>query len=443
MSEATAIRGARIVQAPGRVIESGTIVIRNGVIESVGRRVDIPYDARIIDGDSLTVYAGFIDALTNVGVPESDDDNPTGSVPDRSNPTFERAGIAPQKDVRMHLDASDKSVASHRQRGFTAALAAPRGRMLPGQTSLVLLTGDKASDMVLPGTRPVLFEFEGAQGVYPGTPMGMMAQFRQLYREADRRMGVQAMYDANPSGLSRPPYDEVHAAFFSVIEGDTPIISFTSDALELRRALSLSDELGFNLMAAGLNQGFDVMDELMSRGIPTIVTLDIPDRPDWAAKADQDSLDQVLASYNDDTRTATFRDIEAEKRNLEAKQLVARTEFLTMPARFAEAGIPFAFTTYGLSVNVMRRNMMEYIANGLSKDDALSALTVDAAAILGLSNVMGSLDAGKMANLVVTDGNYFDKDSKVTMVFVDGNQHLIHECPRGDRSCPDKFTWGN
>ncbi len=426
VSNVVAIQGARIVQAPGRVIESGTVVFRDGVIEAVGRRVEIPYDASIIDGTDLTIYAGFIDGLTNVGVPEPEEDTEAPPpVPDRGNPTFERAGITPEKDVRILLDPSDESVEAHREIGFTTVHTVPYGRMLPGTSAVALLTGDDAADMIYSSTAATMFKFQGARGVYPGTPMGIMAKFRQIYKEAERRRHLESMYQEDPVGMVRPPYDPVHSAFIPIIEGDQRVFAFTDDALEIHRALKLKEELGIDMVIAGLSAGFDAIDHISETAVPVALTLGVPEKPKWAAEIKTDSLDQILGSYTDETRTATFRDVEAERRNLEAKQLISRARYIGMPAAYEEAGIPFAFTSYGVRTCDITSNLSEFIEGGLSEDAALAALTTNASDLLGLSASMGTVEVGKMANLIVTAGNVFDKETKVKFVFVDGHKYEI------------------
>lgn len=415
-----AIQNVRIVQAPGRVIERGTVVVKDGVITAVGARVEAPWDARIVDGDSLTVVAGFIDALSNVGVPEPPRENNLPAVDDRSNPPNDRAGIQPERDVRDFLDPSHKSVDAQRKLGFTAANVIPHGGMLPGTAAVVLLD---AQGMRYGGPMALFMEFEGARGVYPGTPMAIMAKMRQLYREADRRMRVGDLYSQDPTGLSRPPQDPVHDAFFPVIAGERPLLIHTDDALEIHRALDLQEALGFRLMLSGLSQGFDAMDKLVASGAPLAVTLDLPDKPDWMEKVKDDSLAYILENYDPETRTATFRDTEAERRNLEARQLQSRQEFLGMPALFAERGLPFAFATYGVEAKDILSNLRAYLDAGLSEDDALAALTVNAASYVGMESVMGTVDVGKMANLVLFKGDLFSEDMNVQTVFVDGQPY--------------------
>lgn len=441
VSTVTAIQNARIVQAPGQVIESGTVVFRDGVITAVGRRADIPYDAHVIDaGDSLTVYAGFIDALSHVGIPEPRNQEQPESVPDRSNPPFERAGITPDRSARTALDPDDDAVGAMRNAGFTTALIAPRGRMLPGQATLALLAGTDASDMILQGAEPMFFQFQGAQGVYPGTPMGVMSKFRQLYREADRRMQLEAMYAEDPSGLSKPPFDRVHEAFFPVVAQDRPVAIWTGDVLEIHRAMKLQQELGFTMMLFGLEGGFDTVDKVAASGVPVALTLELPDKPRWAAKIEADSLQQVLDAYNDETRTATFRDVEAEQSNLESRQLWSRARYVGMAAAYQEAGVPFAFASMGTDAKDIHNNLREMIDEGLPADAALAALTTNAASMLGVSDRMGTVQTGMMANLVVTHGNLFEEDTNVTMTFVNGHmfEAPASEGGRGDNSPSDR-----
>ncbi|MGB0651399.1 MAG: amidohydrolase family protein [Rhodothermales bacterium] len=434
VSNVVAIENARIVQGPARVLQSGTVVFRDGVITAVGRRVDVPYDAHVIDGDSLTVYAGFIDALSHTGIPEPRNQGQPESVPDRSNPPFDRAGITPEASARTALDLDHGDLEKLRNVGFTTIMVAPRGRMLPGQATMALSAGTNSSEMILQGMQPMFFQFTGAQGVYPGTPMAIMSKFRQLYREADRRMRLEAMYAEDPSGLARPPYDAVHEAFFPVVAGDRHVLVWTDEVLEIHRAMTLQEELGFSMILTGLEGGIDTVDKVAGSGLPVALTLDLPDQPRFAAKLKADSLQHILDSYDDETRTATFRDVEAEKENLEARQLWSRSRYVGMAALYENAGIPFAFTTMGVSAGDVHGNLREMIEAGLSREAALAALTVNAAALFGASDRMGSIDTGKMANLIVTDGDVFDEDTSIKMVFVAGQMHEPSNTSSGNRS---------
>ncbi|MCH8246008.1 MAG: amidohydrolase family protein [Bacteroidetes bacterium] len=443
VTKAVALEGVRIVQSPGRVIENGTVLIRNGLIEAVGENVDVPYDAERIAPDSMTVYAGFIDGLSSTGVPQPKEEEDLPPVPDRGNPPDDRAGIQPQRDVRSLLSADQKSIENLRKLGFGAAHVVPIGRMLPGSGAVVLLAGDEPRDMVLKGDASLFVQFQGARRMYPGTPMAMTAKFRQLFTEAKRRQQMVQLFESGTSGVPRPEFDEVHYAFFPVIDREKPVFFYVDDVLEIHRALKLQSILGFDLSLAGLHEGFDAVDALASSGAPLFVTLDLPKKPKWMSKLKRDSLETILAAYDDETRTATFRDVEAERRNLEARQVMSRDEFASVAAKLEAAGVSFGFTTRGAKTKDIRKNIREMIDRGLSEDAALAALTTHAAANLGLSESLGSVDVGKIANLIVADGPLFDANTKYQYVFVDGKKFFYEKSERERQTDDDSLagTW--
>jgi Amidohydrolase family len=422
VTHSIALRGVRIVQAPGMVIEKGTVLVRDGLIIDVGADVAIPYDAEIIDADSMTVYPAFIDGLSTTGVPKPKAQTDLPSVDDPGNPPNDRAGIEPERDVRTMLSSSEKSIKALREAGFGAAQVVPEGKLLPGSASLILLGSGSSDELVFRGDTGLFAQFVGGRRVYPATPMGMTAKIRQLYREAERRKGMEKAYEADPRGRARPPYDAVHSAFFPVIEGRKPIIFFVDDALEIYRALKLKNTLGFSIVLTGLNEAFDALDELEQASVPLFLTLNLPKKPKWMAKVEQDSLDTLMASYNAETRTATFRDLEAEKRNLEAKQLISRARYASVAADLRERGLHFGFSTKGVKPGELRSNIREMISRGLSEDDALAALTTDAADLLGVGESLGSVEKGKIANLLVVDGPLFGEKTHYRYMFVEGNK---------------------
>jgi len=427
VTKAIAIEGVRIVQAPGRIIENGTVLIRNGLIEAVGENVTIPYDAERLTPDSMTVYAAFIDGLSTTGVPKPKTQNDLPPVPDRSNPPDDRAGIQPQLDVRTMLSADEKSIGALREIGFGASHVVPEGRMLPGSGAVILNAGNDARDLVLRGDVSMYVQFQGARGMYPGTPMAMTAKFRQLFKEAQRRQKMEQQFTSDPSGRARPEFDEVHYAFFPIIDRDKPVFFYVDDALEIHRALKLQSDLGFSLTLAGLHEGFDAVEELKRANVPLFVTLDLPDKPKWMAKLKRDSIDTILDSYTPESRTATFRDTEAEKRNLEARQLVSRDDYNGVATILHDAGLSFGFATYGAKADDIRANIREMIDRGLPEDAALAALTTDAAANLGLSDALGSIEVGKIANLIVADGPVFGEETHFHYVFVDGQKFFYEK----------------
>jgi len=177
-----AITNATIVQGPGRKIEKGIVVMKDGLITAVGAGVPIPPEAIVIKADSMFVYAGFIDGMSRTGVTKPKEEKDREKVKDPGNPPADRAGITPQNDVRDFLNPNDKSIEELRNLGFTVSQVVPYGNFLPGSAAIVLLGGKSADDMVLVNNAALYSELTGTQGVYPNTVMAVMAKWRDLYK---------------------------------------------------------------------------------------------------------------------------------------------------------------------------------------------------------------------------------------------------------------------
>ena len=468
---AFAIENARIVVAPGQVIESGSVVVRDGLIEAVGRNVTIPYDAAPVEGDSLTVYAGFISGLSHAGMPDRNREEDEPEVKRPGAPPNEVAGIQPERTARALLDPGENTIEKLRQAGFTTAHAVPRGDMLPGRGAIIQLAGDSPGDMVLREDASVFAQFEGAGRVYPATDMAVIATMRQLLREAARRRNLEQRYEENPQGLPRPRYDDVHAAFYPVLEGGKPLFFFTEGALDIHRAVSLQEELGFPLALGGLAQSFAVVETLQQlqsneQFTPLFLSLALPEEPDDApaepdsARADsvrpgplpgavadttqpgnlgvgQDTTKAITPApsgspFIRDFRTRSYEDTDDEHENLLARRALFAERYYANAATLREAGLRFGFSTKEVKPGEVHANLRKMIEYGLSEEDALAALTTDAADLLGLSRLLGTVEEGKIANLVVTSGPLFEEDTKVRHVFVDGRPFEYDAAPSGD-----------
>lgn len=408
-----ALTNARIVQAPGRVLERGTVVIQNGLIKAVGPDVAIPFDARQIAADSLVVYAGFIDGLSNAGIPKPKQEENLPRVPQPGNPPNDRAGIQPERHAHALLKPDDNSVEALRKAGFTVTHTVPYGRMLPGSGALILTAGNTPDAMLLRPDAALFAQLEGAQGVYPNTTIGVMAKFRQLYREAQGRRQHEALYATQGTGLERPVYDAVHHAFFPVLDGTQPVLFLAETALDVHRALRLQQDLGFPMMLAGLNAGFERLDALKTANLPLFVTLQLPKEP---KKASQDTT----LAYDPGFRSQGYQDVEAERRNLALRQQQAWAQYAANAATLHQAGLRFGFATMGVKPDEVHQNLRTMIRHGLPEDAALAALTTTPATLLGLADRLGTVEPGKIANLVVTTGPYFEEKSQIRYVFVDG-----------------------
>jgi imidazolonepropionase-like amidohydrolase len=415
-----AITDARVVTEPGRVLDRATVIVRDGLIEAVGDDVAVPFDAEVIEGDSLTVYAGFIDGLGHAAIPEPSDEDKE-DVRDPGNPPRDRAGLQPDREAHTLLQTDAGSVEALRKLGFTVAHSVPRDGMLAGQGAVILLAGDSPDALVLRSGTSLFAQFDEASGVYPATPMGVMASLRQHVRDAARLQEAERLYAENPAGLQRPVADPALEALALSVRGEQPVFFYADDVLEAHRTLAVSGELGLDLVLGGVRESSQLTDKLSAGGIPVLASLDLPEVPD-----DTTAADTVAAPTEEvfitERRTRSYADVEDEVDALKARRREALELYERNAANLHEAGIPFGFATLGAEAGKIRENLRRIVAAGLSEDDALAALTTTPAALLGLDRSIGTVEPGKMANLVVTDGPYFDEDTRVRFVFIDGER---------------------
>ncbi len=426
VTDTYALENARVVQAPGQVLESATVVVRDGLIEAVGSDVEVPYDARRIDADSLVVYAGFIDGLSHAGVemPEDEGENGEEDEVDPGDPPFDEAGIQPDRSVRRFLTPDESDLTSLRKAGFTLGHVVPEGHMLPGAGAYVFYGEKTANDMVLEAGPTLFAKIDPAEGyVYPATEMAVISKFRQLYRETAQRQKLEAEYQQNPVGTQRPPQDPVHSALVPVLNGETPLAFYADGALPIHRVLNLQQELGFPLVLAGLSESHATVEALQGVDAPLFLTLDLPEKPKRSAEQDTtvaDTTDDPSSYYNYEFRVPTYDKVPSEERNIELRHAMERQDYLETADTLHEAGIQFGFTSREAKPDDVRENLRTMIDQGLPKQTALAALTTRPAAFLGLENRLGTVEEGKIANLVVTDSSYFAEDANVKYVFVDG-----------------------
>ena len=401
--EVYAISNAQIVASAGRSIARGNVVIRNGLITEVGEGAKIPADAKVIDGSGLTVYPGIIDAYTHLGLPAPP--QPAGPQGAGRQAAAAAAAANPQL-AEQRLGDPSTSAADQvkpggaddaRAAGITAALTSPRQGILAGQSALINLAGTDSAKLVVrsPVALTVQFSTGGAfGGTYPASLMGTVAYIRQSFYDAIHYRDEHNRYERTKRGITRPEYDKRLAALQPVLRGDLPVLFVANSDLDIRRALMIADEFKLKLIIEGAMDGYRVAELLKSKNVPVILSLDFPRRP-----ADQsDDQDESLRSLRE------------------------RAEAPRGAARLAKAGVKFAFTSGTLRPQDFMANVQKAIENGLSKEDALRALTQNAAEILGVGEQLGTIEVGKIANLVVTSGDLTAKDTKIRYVFIDGNE---------------------
>lgn len=390
-----AIQGATLVTVSGRTIGNGTIVLRNGLIEAIGRRVDPPADAVLIDGSGLTVYPGFIDAFSQVGIPRA-----SGEEREYA------ANIADQLATeKFQTDSED--LAKYRAQGITSALIARSDGVFAGKAVLVNLMGDDVRRMTVKAPVVQVLSYARQRG-YPGTLMAVVAYQRQTFYDVDHQIAVMNRYARNPRGMARPQSDPALEALIGVARHTEPIMVVVHRENDFVRLENLAEEFGFNFWIAGAEEAFRVPDFLRSARVPVIVSLNFP-------------MTQRVTGYQFER---AYRNLSAdEKKELDERDQAA---IHGNAASVYEAGIPLALSTSGMTVGSFHRNLRTAIKAGLPPDEALKALTLNPARLFGVDQVLGTLEEGKIANLTITRGDYFeDDDAKVAYVFIDGRMESL------------------
>jgi imidazolonepropionase-like amidohydrolase len=403
-----AITNARIVTVSGPTIERGTVVIRNGLIAAVGANVTTPSDARIIDGAGLTVYPGLIDSYTNLALPEAAaSPSPGGgggggggffAAQQRPSPggpnSTQPPGLQPEVMVEDVIRPGGNEIETSRSIGITTALTSPRTGIWMGQSALINLSGDTPQEMIVRSPVAMHVGFTPLRGSYPGSLMGVFATLRQMMLDAQRYRDSIAQYERSPRGMRRPEVDRSLAALVPVVDGRMPVVMLANSEREISRALDLAAEFKLRLIIAGGRESDRVADRLAKQNVPVLLSLNLPRRTTAAIpEADPEPM-RVLRERVDAQQTA---------------------------AKLAKAGVRFAFQSGSLTnMSDLLRNANVTIENGLSAQDALRAFTIWPATIFGVENQLGSIETGKIANLLVTRGDLFDRNRSVAHVFIDG-----------------------
>jgi hypothetical protein len=421
-----AIRGATVVPVSGPRLENATVIISRGVIKAVSKDATIPDEAWVIEGKGLIVYPGFIDSFTDVGIPPAL--APTGGeggarpqAPASHGPE-DRPGATPWRSGADEASLSDKRVETWRSAGFTAVISAPKGGMFPGQAALLNLGGERNGDMVVksPVAIPVSLQPVGNFSSFPGSLMGSLAYVRQVWLDTDWSTKSQAIYEKNPRAVARPRYDRTDEALADALEDHALVLIPANNATQIRRAFELADRWHVNAVLYGGQMGYEVANEIAAKKLPVLVDLKWPE-------ADQDADPDEVASLN----TLRFRD-----------------RAPSSPAALAKAGVKFAFYSGAITApKDMLKAAKKSIDAGLSPDAAIRAFTLTPAEIFGVADRLGSIENGKIANLVVADGDIFDEKTKIKFVFVDGRRFTVREPekpkdpPKGDLTGKWKLSY--
>jgi imidazolonepropionase-like amidohydrolase len=392
-----AIRNARIVTVSGPDIERGTVVIRDGKIEAVGANVSVPAGAQTIDGSGLSVYPGMIDAGTNMGLVE---------VPQGANGTVDLSEVGdlnPNAKAIIAVNPHSAHIAVTRVEGITNTLTAPTGGLISGQAALINLLGTAPKEMAVVPQVALVINYPriggggGGFGGFQQQPANLaetltanerqVNEIRKMLRDAEAYGRAQDAY-AKDKSLPRPDRNVVLEPLVPYVRGEQPVIFRADREAEIRGALRFADEMKLKPIILGGNDAWKVASLLKDKNVPVILTgiLSLPPRED-------DAYDSLYENA----------------------------------AKLQQAGVRFCISTGDAGPEV--RNLAQYAgmaaAFGLSKADAVKAITLYPAQILNVADRLGSIEVGKMANLVVTDGDLLEIRSRIRYLLIDGRPVVL------------------
>ena len=385
---AIAIRNATIVPVTSAPIANGTIVFANGVITDIGAHAAVPAGATVIDGTGLFVYPGMIDSGSSVGLIEMD------SVPGTVD-TAELGELNPNAQAAVAINPHSELIPVTRVSGVTHVVSTPEGGIVSGQSALIQLAGWTPPEMVVKAPVAMHIRFprirsaplvevppdEEAEKERTKSYSRDLDRLRDLFRDA-RAYAKAASARAADARVRRFDRDLILEALVPVVEGRVPVVMHANLARDIKAALEFADEFGLKVILSGAQDVARMIPDVKRRNIPVLLgpILALPARED-------DPYDLLFAN---------------------AKTL-------------HDNGIRFAIQTQD-SHNT--RNLPYHAASaaafGLPKDEALKAITIYPAQIFGVADRIGSLEIGKQANVILTDGDPLEIRTNVRRVFIGG-----------------------
>lgn len=389
------IVGARIVTVSGAVIENGTVVIQNGKITAVGAGVAIPSGAERIDGKGLSVFPGMIDASTNMGLAEiAQGANATMDVQEVGTMNANAKAITGINPHSSHINVT-------RVNGITSVLSRPTGGLISGQGAVINLNGSTQADMAVVPVHSLMINFPrvtGGGGGFGGGGFGggQQANFNDLIRRRDTAVeDLKKMFReveayaktveayAKDKSLPMPTTSLRFEAMIPYVRGQKPILFTSERERDIRAIAKFVADTKVKGIVVGGQEAWKAADVLKANNISVIYTniYSLPTQQD-------DPYDY----------------------NYEA------------PSLMQKAGVKFAVSTgdAGMEVRDLPYHAGIAGAYGLGNDEALKAVTLYPAQILGVDDRLGSIEVGKVANVVVADGNILDPRTNIKHIFING-----------------------
>jgi hypothetical protein len=427
--ETYAIVGAKIEVGAGKVIDKGNVIVRNGRIVAVGADASIPDYAYVIKGDGLIVYPGFIDGYSTKALkmpdpgPDQDVKQDTGVSAPISMREANRKGIRPELNAADFLDLS--GVEDDRKAGIACELVAPSGGVMNGSAVFINTSGRPSRETIYV---PTFGECVGARDPgdgYPATPLGIMALLRQTFLDAQR--AALPLVTGN-----MPMSDRSLLALQPVLKGSTPLLLEADRNFEIARCLGLADQFNTKSMIVGGLDAFTQIDALKKNSVPVLLALNYAaepkpakptppagEKPAGAVATPPAGPPSGPGQGGPSTRN---EDAENVPQEVMAERETKWLDRVHSAKALHDAGILFAFSSRGSrDRDEFWKNVRRVISEGLDRQVALDALTINAAKIFGVSKDLGTVEKGKIASLTIMDGD-FAKDGSAVKYMFDGGR---------------------
>jgi imidazolonepropionase-like amidohydrolase len=407
-----AIRDARLVTASGAAIAKGTIVLRNGLIDAIGADVQVPPDAIVIEGAGMTVYPGLIDMGSAAGLDAAAPAPPATFATTEAAERFKRSVILrPDLEAAKVLRPDAPELTRLAAAGITSVLATPTTGLFKGQSALVNTSSpvDEPQIGAVADPRrglqvvrtPVALHValggggRGGGGGYPVSLLGTIAFVRQSFLDAQHQQLERQRYERAKTGVQRPIYDPSLDAIQPALARTLPVAFEAGLAREILRALNMAKDFNLDAVITGAREADQVIADLKARNARVIYDIDYPVRS------------RTLPPDADES----------------VRELRARAQAPKTPAALEKGGVVFAFSSGSIQQpRDFVRNAARAVKEGLPAEAGVRALTINAARIAGAADRVGSLEKGKIANVIVTDGDLFEDRTRVVHVFVDGRK---------------------
>lgn len=402
VSNVYVLKGGFVINHPQASPVIQDIVIKDGLIHQVGSSIPAPIEAHVITADSMYIYAGFIAPASHIGMLKPKEKE-REEVKQPGSPPNDVAGITPELPSATFYTTSEASIAAMRKVGFGIAHALPYGKMMAGQTAIISLNNKEFSQAVLVEDYGLYAQFEGASRMFPATKIGIIAKWREMYRNAQLANTHLQQYTMNPLNRKRPTQDPAITALIPVVEKKQRVFFRAEQHVDLQRVLQLQEELGFEAVVVENKRGDMSITKAQKQKMPILLSLDLPKELKKSEKKDSlHTRDQLL--------------INKKKQSIHTYESVG--------ALMAQANISKGYSFMGVKPTEILPNIRRMITAGMSESQALAHLTTLPAELLQIEKIAGTIEKGKIANIVIATHPIFDEKSKIKMVMVDG---IIHK----------------